>query len=79
MICALLTDGFVDATLPVTYQSYALHCKGTALHWACIQGDFDLFLLLLKYVGVDLCSKDTFLYEPIHHAAQNGHTESYSF
>jgi hypothetical protein len=36
MICALLTDGFIDATLPVTYQFSNLRREGTALHWACM-------------------------------------------
>jgi hypothetical protein len=75
----LLTDGFVDATLPVTYQYYTSRCKGTALHWACMNGYFDLVLLLLTYFNVEVCSKDTKCKEPIHYAAQYGHTESYSF
>jgi ankyrin repeat protein len=75
MICELLTDGVIDATLPVIYE----YREGTALHWACSNGYFDLVLLLLTYFKVDVCSKDTNGNEPIYYAAQNGHTESYSF
>jgi ankyrin repeat protein len=80
MICELLKDGFVDAALPVTlFNVDEEYCEGTALHWACRNGYFDLVLLLLTYFNVDVCSEDTFGNEPIHDAAQNGHTESYSF
>jgi hypothetical protein len=76
MICELLTDGFVDATLTVTYE---WRSKGTALHWAVMNGYLDAVMLLLKYDKVDVCFQDNNGNEPIHFAAQNGHTESYSF
>jgi hypothetical protein len=79
MICRLLTDGFVDATLPVDYEFYASHCVGTALHWACINGYLDAVLLLLKYDKVDVCFQDDNGNEPIHYAADLGHTESSLF
>jgi hypothetical protein len=80
MICKLLMDGFVDATLSVTFLDQENQdVEGTALHWACIYDYLDFVQLLLKYDNVDVCSTDSDVVEPIHHAALNGHTESYTF
>jgi ankyrin repeat protein len=75
MICELLKDGFVNATLSV----YCKPNQTTALHWACMNFYMDAALLLLNYDNVDVCSNDNFGNEPIHYAAELGHTESYSF
>jgi hypothetical protein len=79
MICELLNDGFVDATLSVILPFVDEDFETTALHWACVKGYIDVFQVLLKYVNVDVSSRDDLEYEPIHYAAQYGHTESYSF
>jgi ankyrin repeat protein len=90
MICELLRDGLVNATLSVTLavpfsviaedeEDEELHNRGTALHWACINGYVDVVQLLLKYDNVDVSSKDNHDNAPIHYAADVGHTESFSF
>jgi hypothetical protein len=82
MICELLNDGIVNATLSVIFEDEEYQyevCESTALHWACMNGYLDVVQLLLKYDNVDVCCRDNHCNESIHYAAEFGHNESYSF
>jgi hypothetical protein len=80
MIFDLLKDGFINAKISFDFK-YRGESKyqATVLHWACLYDYMDVVLLLLKYDNVDFCSKDHCGDEPIHHAAELGHTQSHPF